>query len=304
MKNYSIAAFGSQLSSNYDKYSDKDLLIATDNVSDLIELHKQYTALGWSVSSYTYSKLKYLSSKGSLFLSHLKLNSNIIFDPQNTFKQIVDGHSQKKDYNNELVNSMSYFNIINYIPDLQLGYAWFADCFYVGFRNFLIFKNANKHIYEFSYLKMIESLLKEDKIDIKEYHILRELRVVKYNYRENILDELPQKSFISSLLLIAKRFDIIPNAIFVNPQYYQSRILDIIHHKHINGYQRLRLLEGIYCSKEINIPEIKRIISNPQFYASKLSNNTFLDRLIDILEKGEFENLIPSMTNKKYILME
>ena len=279
-------------------------MIATDNVSDLIELHKQYTALGWSVSSYTYSKLKYLSSKGSLFLSHLKLNSNIIFDPENTFKQIVDKHLQKEDYNNELVDSINYFDIINYIPDLQLGYAWFADCFYVGFRNFLIFENANKHIYEFSYLKMIESLLKENKISMKEYHILRELRVVKYNYRANILDELPQKSFISSLLPIAKRFNIIPKAFFVNPQHYQNSVLDIIHCRHINGYQRLRLLEGIYCSKEINIPEIKRIVSNPQFYASKLSDNTFLDGLINILEKGEFDNLIPSMIKKKYISMQ
>lgn len=303
MKNYSIAEFGSQLNSNFDKYSDKDLLIAAENVNDLIELHKQYTALGWSVSSYSYSKLKYLSNKGSLFLSHLKLNSNIIFDFKNTFKQIIDEHLQKEDYNNELVGSINYFNVISYIPDLRLGYAWFADCFYVGLRNFLIFENANKGIFEFSYLNMIEFLLKENKINKKEYHILRELRVVKYNYRENILDELPQKSFVSSLLPIAERFNIMPKTIFVNPQYYQNYVLDMIHCQHINGYQRLRLLEGIYCSKEINIPEIKKIISNPQFYASKLSNNTFLDRLIDMLAKGEFDNLISSTTKKEYILM-
>ena len=112
MKNYSIAEFGSQLSSNFDKYSDKDLLIAAENINDLIKLHKQYTALGWSVSSYTYSKLKYLSHKGSLFLSHLKLNSNIIFDSENTFKQIIDEHLQKENYNDELAGSINYFNVI------------------------------------------------------------------------------------------------------------------------------------------------------------------------------------------------
>ena len=150
---------------------------------------------------------------------------------------------------------------------------------------------------------MIELLLKENRINKKEYHILRELRVLKYNYRENILDELPQKSFVSSLLPIAERFNIMSKTIFVNPQYYQNYVLDMIHCRQINRYQRLRLLEGIYCSKAINIPEIKRIVSNPQFYASKLSNNTFLDRLIDILAKGEFDNLISSMTKKEYILM-
>lgn len=299
MKNYSIVKFGSQLNSNFDEYSDKDLLIATDSYKDLNELFKLYSKDGWSVSGYTYSKLKYLSDKGSLFISHLMLNSTITYDFDNKFKEIIDSHKLKDNYLNELEDSKNYFKIINSTPDLSLGYAWFADCFYVGLRNYLIFEYANKNILEFSYLKIIELLLLENRITEADYSILRQLRVVKYNYRENILDELPSKSFIFSLFEIASNLNLIQNPIFQDPAYFKINTLRNIFSKELNGYQKLRLVEGIYCSKEINIPEIKRIVSNPQFYASKLLDNSFLNKIINKFENKDVVGFVNLVEHRK-----
>lgn len=292
MKKYSIVKFGSQLNANFDEYSDKDLLICTETNKELKELFKLYSAAGWSVSGYTYSKLKYLSNKGSLFLSHLQLNSTITYDFNNRVSNIICSHQPKDNYFTELDDARKYFNIINFTPDLQLGYAWFADCFYVGLRNYLIFEYANKNIFEFSYLNIIELLLIENRISKEEYSVLRQLRVVKFNYRENILDELPSKSFIESLFSIASKLNFIKEPSFQNPKNFQINTLKNVYSNEFNGYQKLRLIEGIYCSKEVNIPEIKRIVSNPQFYASKLLDNSFLNKILNKLEKKDAAGFI------------
>lgn len=301
MKKYSIIKFGSQLNSNFDKYSDKDLLIVTDSSKYLSVLYETYSSQGWSVSGYTYSKLKYLSNKGSLFISHLKNDSEIIFDYKNKFKEILDSHQIEKDFKREIKDSKDYFDILKNVPDNQLGYAWFADCFYVGLRNYLIFKNAERNIFEFSYLKIIELLKLDCLITEKEYAQLRELRVVKFNYRENILDELPSKSFILLLMNIARKLELFDNSNFIKSMLFEGLTLDYIKDSNLNGYQRLRLIEGIYCAKEVNIPEVKRIISNPQFYASRLMDNDFMMEVLRQLNKNATQHFVNLMAGKVHV---
>ena len=286
MKKYSIIKFGSQLNSHFDKYSDKDLLIVSNSKQQLPDLYDRYTKAGWSVSSYTYSKLEYLSKKGSLFINHLIKDSEVLYDYQGKFKSIIGNHITKRNYDIEIDDSKKYFEIVNYIPDIPLGYAWFVDCFYVGLRNYLIFINAKNNIFEFSYLQIIKMLLSKNIIDQSEYEILKQLRVLKYNYRENYINELPSREFVESLIKIAQKLNLINNSIIIQPSAFDKEISNNIFRKKLNGYQRLRLVEGIYCSKNVNMPEIKRIISNPQFYASKLINNDVLMKLIDTLNNN------------------
>ena len=70
MKLYSIAHFGSSLRNDFDKYSDKDLLIVAEDWATVNKLKANYQNQGWSVSTYTYSKLEYLSKQGNLFVKH------------------------------------------------------------------------------------------------------------------------------------------------------------------------------------------------------------------------------------------
>lgn len=301
MKKYSIIKFGSQLTTSFDKYSDKDLLIVTDTLSQLSKYYEEYSKKGWSVSGYTYSKLKYLSDKGSLFISHLIKDSEIIFDYGNKFKEILDAHVRNESFVKDIEDSKDYFNVIKTIPDNQLGYAWFADCFYVGLRNYLIFKNAERNVLEFSYLKIIELLYKDNLITKNEHFILRQLRVVKFNYRQDILDELPSKSYIISLIKIGKKLNLFADSFFVEKTLFEDMALSYISSSDFNGYQRLRLIEGIYCSKEINIPEVKQIISNPQFYASRLMDNDFMMETISKLNNNHTQHFANIMAGKVHV---
>jgi len=159
MKKYSISIFGSSLGPNFDKYSDKDLLMVSDSYSTLAELKKKYESEGYSVSTYTYKKLKYLSEKGSLFVQHLKVESKILIDYKDLLKSILDNHKEIQPSNEQIYDSIEYFNFLRIIPDSVIGYAWFCDCFYVGIRNYLILKSASERNYNFSFLSLLNDLL-------------------------------------------------------------------------------------------------------------------------------------------------
>ncbi|MBO0341050.1 nucleotidyltransferase domain-containing protein [Flagellimonas profundi] len=285
MKNYSIAIFGSSLRSDFDKYSDKDLLIVADDYETMENLTKIYSKDDWSISFYTYSKLKYLSENGSLFIKHLQKESKIIIDKDDRLKDILNEFIPKNNYEKDIKDCESYFDIIKTVPKTTLGYAWFCDSLFVGLRNYLVFKNAEDGIFEFSFIKLLKRLKEQRLINQSDINILRELRVVKRNYREEILDELPSLDFIKKVIPIAKGLGILESVKFVNSQKFQNIIEKSIIKRNFNPYQRLRLVEGYYCSQALNIPELKKIISNPQFYACKMKDNDFTLNLISEIKK-------------------
>lgn len=285
MKNYSIAIFGSSLRSDFDKYSDKDLLVVADDYKTLEELKTIYSKDNWSISFYTYSKLRYLSKNGSLFIKHLQQESKIISDENDRLERILNKFNPKSNYKKDIKDCVNYFDILKMVPNTSLGYAWFCDSLYVGLRNYLVFKNAENGIFEFSFIKLLKGLKDQRKIKQSDIEILKELRVVKRNYREGILDELPSISFIEKVIPIAKAIGIIKTVKIIDSMTFQNIVNQDIISKRFNPYQRLRLVEGYYCSQDFNIPEIKKVISNPQFYASKMKDNDFTMSLILEIKK-------------------
>ncbi len=285
MKNYSVAIFGSSLRADFDKYSDRDLLVVAKDFKTLEELKKKYSNEDWSISYYTYSKLKYLSENGSLFIKHLQKESKIIIDEKDRLITILNQFNPKSNYKKDIQDCENYFDIIKTVPKTNLGYAWFCDSLYVGLRNYLIFKYAENNTFEFSFIKLLYGLKEQGKIHQSDIEILRELRVVKRNYREEILDELPSLDFIKKVLPIVKDLGILESVKFVDSRKFQITIEKSIIKRNFNPYQRLRLIEGYYCSQELNIPELKKIISNPQFYACKMKDNDFTLRWILEIKK-------------------
>lgn len=285
MKNFSVAIFGSSLRTDFDKYSDKDLLVVANDYETLEKLKEIYTKDNWSISFYTYSKLEYLSENGSLFIKHLQNESKIIIDNNKRLNNLLETFKPKKDYKSEIQDSLNYFEIIKSIPNSKLGFAWFCDSFFVGLRNHLVFKNAENGIFEFSFINLLEILKEQGIINKMDIDVLRELRVVKRNYRENIYDELPSYEYISKVIAITKKIGILDFVNILDPLKFQNLIENTIIKKSFNPYQRLRLVEGYYCSQELNIPELKKIISNPQFYALKMKDNNYTLNLINEIKK-------------------
>ncbi len=286
MKNYSIAIFGSSLRADFDKYSDRDLLVVANDYETLEKLKTVYSKDNWSISYYTYSKLRYLSENGSLFIKHLQKESKVIEDINGRLNTILNDFNPKKNYKKDIKDSINYFDIIKTIPQTDLGFAWFCDSLYVGLRNYLVFKNAENGIFEFSFIKLLNSLKHQGKITQFDIEVLKELRVIKRNYREEILDELPSFAFIQKVIQIAKNIGILESVKIVDSLTFQKSIDKCIIRKKFNPYQRLRLVEGYYCSQELNIPELKKIVSNPQFYASKMKDNKFTMNLILEIKKS------------------
>jgi len=285
MKNYSVAIFGSSLRADFDKYSDRDLLVVANDYETLEKLKKTYSKDDWSISFYTYSKLEYLSENGSLFIKHLQKESKIIIDKNDRLIKILNQFNPKSNYKKNIQDCENYFDIIRTVPKTNLGYAWFCDSLYVGLRNYLVFKNAENGIFEFSFIKLLNLIKEQGLINQSDIQILKELRVVKRNYREDVLDELPSSSFIKNIIPIAKKIGILDSVNIVGSMVFQNNVDKSIITKNFSPYQRLRLVEGYYCSQELNIPDLKKIISNPQFYASKMKDDDFTMNLLLEIKK-------------------
>lgn len=302
MKTYSIAIFGSSIRPNFDKYSDKDLLIVSDSYFIINALRTKYEKDGYSVSTYTYKKLKYLSDKGSLFIQHLKLESQILTDYKGLLFEILENHNKSRPSLEQINESIQYFEFLKNIPDNEIGYAWFCDCCYVGIRNYLILKSAESKEYKFSFLNLIDDLLKTKVIDASDFEILRQLRVLKKNYRERINDELPSKDFINSLIKVGQKLNLLPSVNFQRIDSFNTNLLDYVSAKKVNHYIKLRLVEIFYLLSGQRFDELDKIICNPQLYAMKFKNNEFVNKIIAVIEeKNGLQQLsIPAARNPKH----
>lgn len=287
MKNYSVAIYGSSTRENFDKYSDKDILIVAESYNNLKVLRTEYENQGFSVSTYTYSKLNFMSENGSLFIDHLVKESKIIFDYENKFNSILNNHKSKKPELKQFQENRKYFEILKFVPNSKKGFGWFCDCIYVGFRNYLILKSAEKGNFNFSYLTLLEELKNDGVISTSEVEILRELRVVKRNYREKINDELPSENFILKIIKIAKKLDLLTTINISEKIEFQNFVESSLISNEYNNYQKLRLIEMYYYSKGNENKEIERIICNPQFYASLFKKEKYVLNIIEKITRNK-----------------
>jgi hypothetical protein len=281
MKNYSIAIYGSSTRENFDKYSDKDILIVAESYKNIKSLRMEYENQGFSVSTYTYSKLKYMSLKGSLFIDHLVKESKVLIDYNEKFDLILKNHISKKPSFKEFVDNKNYFKFLLFVPNSKKGFGWFCDCLYIGFRNYLILKSAEKNNFNFSYLTLLEELKKENLIAENEIQILRELRVIKRNYREKVYEELPSENFILKIVKILIRLNLIKEVKIVNEVDFKNFVKTSIKNDEFGHYQKMRLIEMFYYINGNENKEIERIICNPQFYASFFKKEKYIQNIIE-----------------------
>lgn len=291
MKNYSIAIFGSSLRPNFDKYSDKDLLLVSNSYLTLNKLKSKYEEDGYSVSTYTYEKLKYISEKGSLFVQHLKIESEILTDYKGLLSDILKNHKEHQPSLEQIKESLDFFDILKNIPNNRIGFAWFCDCFYIGMRNYMILKSAQNKNYVFSFLNLLNELLKSETIDNDDFEILRQLRVVKKNYRERIYDELPSKEYMDALIKIGHKLNLLPNSYYRSTENFNKIILNYVNAKDTNHYFKLRLVEIFYLLSGQRLKELDIIICNPQLYALKFKNNEFVRNLVEDIKRKTAHNM-------------
>ncbi|PWA05875.1 hypothetical protein [Flavobacterium psychrotolerans] len=281
MKNYSVAIYGSSTRENFDQYSDKDILIVADFYKELKDLKIEYQNQGFSVSTYTYSKLKFMSENGSLFIDHLVKESKTLIDCDKKLTSILENHISKKPDIKQFQDNKNYFKILEFVPNSKKGFGWFCDCLYIGFRNYLILKSAEKENFNFSYLILLEELKNENLITDEELEILCELRVIKRNYREKINDELPPKDYIYKVVNIINKLDLLKSIKILSKNEFQNYVKISVINDEFGHYQKMRLIEMYYYLNGNENKEIERIICNPQFYASFFKKEKYIQNIIE-----------------------
>lgn len=272
----SEAVFGSSSRGDSDALSDQDMLIVDNEVATLSARQKFLEAKGWSVASYTFIKLDFLSRKGSLFIQHLKDEAKILRDVDEGLSSTLMAFRPKESYQSEIAENSGLAQLVTMWPNTGAGALWAADVLYVFVRNFGILYLAEKKRYVFSYAAVLEGLAEDGVIEFASVSKLLKLRFAKSLHRSHQRISLSAASDI-----IGAAIETLPDEWFPK----QTRPIsprEAILRSHVLGpsspaYHRLRNLERAYIAlmavkpdkrTQRNLSVLGKWIENPRAYAS------------------------------------
>lgn len=152
-----IAEFGSVYRKSNDSFSDKDLLIVCERKC-VKYYYTKYTKKGYSVSVFTKNQLQLMRKKGSLFLQHLKIESNLLVDVDSKFEFFIKECDFVFPSDEELASCKQTLENLYTWPNDILSLAWKADFLYSSSRDFLIKLLAKNGIIAFGLESIIEEL--------------------------------------------------------------------------------------------------------------------------------------------------
>jgi hypothetical protein len=270
----SEAIFGSAARGDADAISDRDILIVDDNYETLRRRSDELKGAGFSVASYTFSKLEALAQKGALFIQHLKLESNILSDRRRRLTHILMNFSPKSSYQQEIESNKYLAALISTHPATSNGALWAADVLYVAARNFGILSLAERGIHHYSYRMIADAMADTGMVGKNGHSSLLKLRLFKSLYRahetvrnqtvqnevDNALINLPMEAFPRTSIPID------PYMCISNARVNASGV----------AYHRLRRMEKwLISASELDTnfrslhvaKQVSRWIDNPRAYA-------------------------------------
>lgn len=173
---YLILECGSVARGDTNMRSDRDLVcIWSDSPPNYLAIEEAYG----DTMFYSLESIKKMREKGSLFLTHLDIDSKYLAGDINIFSFLKGYRPLKKQINNSCFDTLNFIKNINWYPDSLIGRLWLCDVLYVSLRNFIFCKNALKNHYSFGYEDAMRNFT------LAENNILTMLliREGKYSYR-------------------------------------------------------------------------------------------------------------------------
>ena len=184
-----FALFGSAARGDSDIFSDRDLLVVSDDDTALREMRAKYEAFGWSCTAYSWSRLQRAADDGSLFVQHLKQESRVLRDPSSRLAHLLAQYSPKASYKRESDGAASLVGtLMQHLPLCDAGPMWTLDVLSVGFRSLAVATLADNGMYEFSNSGIIEGLTRVGMLSKDDGNRLNVLRRFKSLYRRGVLD--------------------------------------------------------------------------------------------------------------------
>lgn len=239
-----VALFGSVPRGDYDAQSDQDVLIVSD--VHKARLDDQFVKAGYSPSVYSWRQLEDLARDGSLFIQHLKQESQILIDKRGQLQALLDDYRPKSDYSTRLADNKNLFEITNGVPTTNAAMSWAFDVLAVAFRNHAILHLAQRRIYEFSYIKLVSRIASEFGLSNSEIAILNELRLKKRQYRMHPnTAQVSLSSLQRTQALLEKLVQVDCLSLRLSPQDFVARLL-AMPCKGAHWYHILRRYEGAY----------------------------------------------------------
>ena len=200
------ALFGSAARGDNDIFSDRDLLVVSDNAVALRKMKSNYDSVGWSCTGYSWSRLQRAADQGSLFVQHLKQESRVLSDPSDRLAHLLAQYSTKNSYKRESNSAASLVgNLMQHLPQCDAGPMWALDVLSVGFRSLAVATLADNGIYAFSNSGMIDGLTRIGIASKEDGPRLDGLRRFKSLYRKGVIDKRVRWSDIFDRIKLVDR---------------------------------------------------------------------------------------------------
>jgi predicted nucleotidyltransferase len=266
---YTIAKFGSTCRADSDQHSDQDLLIICPPYRKADLLNK-YQKQNYSVSFFTQRQLEKMQEKGSLFLQHLKAESQVIADSGGEFRQFIESCDFIPPQTFELIQCETALTTVLVWPNDPRTDTWKADWLYCLLRDYLVKRLAAEGSLTFGISDIIKAAKRKWGISDDHLRCLQQLRLNKALFREQASKGKFESSLFSEVKYLLETIGFMGREItFEYPVQLES-----IESSLNTNYQWLRALEGIYIlamSAGYTHPSHKklmRIIQSPNLYHS------------------------------------
>ena len=185
-----FAIFGSAARGDNDIFSDRDLLIVSDDETTLRKMKSKYDSIGWSCTAYSWNRLQHAADQGSLFIQHLKQESKVLLDPSDRLAHLLAQYSTKANYKSESNGAASLIGtLMQHLPRCDAGPMWTLDVLSVGFRSLAVANLADNGIYAFSNSGIIDGLSRIGMVSKSDGRQLSILRRFKSLYRQGVVDK-------------------------------------------------------------------------------------------------------------------
>lgn len=261
-----IAEFGSKHNGLHNLYSDKDLLIVSDNWGSIKQAVNHYSNFGFSISTFHLDRALYLTKKGSLFFKHIINESVVLSDNNQVFNSISQNWNARDNYTDEIESNLELLEIINYAPKCRYSNNYLADILIISIRNILIRKIASHGIYVFDWIGISRNALFLRYISLFDIDLILYSRHLKNRYRAGCYDDVPL-CVIDSLVSLMSRISNNKMAY----RFVEDRQILLMPERFSDGsYKQLRAIEALCCLYSFD-PKMKRYIEtvkNPNYFCA------------------------------------
>lgn len=291
----SVCIFGSAARKSNDQMSDKDVLIVSNDCFRRQHMVEYWTKSGWSVASYSPSRLLKMIDAGSLFIQHLKFEGILLRDQHGWLERALQSAEKKNTYEADAKESVSLaLPIERFASDALIQQnPIVSDLAYVALRNFGICYLADKGEMVFDYHTIVEKISRDFGLSATEIKLAHSLRKGKSAYRSSgSYDEI--SNTVEELRFVLSKF--FQHRPLKNIQY-GTPVRDLR-----SGYATLRDFEAAVVhtiDKEFDdtgivgsngLDHVLKLVRDPRTYAWDVRN----------LSQGVLESIRLNLESPKY----